>query len=104
MNDEECKIIIKELDSKKADEFNKKHPWFGKNVFVETTKHVFPKKNENKIEKCARCKKELGWKLMHCHEIINEWLCNKCDEEFDLFFEKFKDLFLSNKELSNDER
>jgi hypothetical protein len=42
-SEEECK---KELDRKAAEEFNKDHPWLGKNVFEETVKHVFPKEGE----------------------------------------------------------
>jgi hypothetical protein len=37
--------------------FNKDHLWFGKDVFEETVKHVFPKKDEI-IEEwggCCRC-------------------------------------------------
>lgn len=37
----ECKVVYKEIDSKTSDKFLKNHPWFGKNIFSETIKHVF---------------------------------------------------------------
>jgi len=38
---------MKEIDEQAAKEFKKNHPWFGKDIFAETIKHVF--KNDEKI-------------------------------------------------------
>ncbi len=48
------------------------------------------------MEKCARCKVEYGWKNMRCHQILNDWLCDKCELLFDKEFESFKTSFLNN--------
>jgi hypothetical protein len=47
------------------------------------------------MEKCARCKKELGWQNMSCHQILNEWLCDECEELYKTYFEMFKQYFLN---------
>ena len=54
------------------------------------------------MEKCARCKNPFGWKKMHCHEVLNEWLCAKCEKSYHTFFEKFKQEFLNDNDSTED--
>ncbi len=40
---------------------------------------------------------------MHCHDYMNEWLCDKCYDLFPEYFEKFKKQFLCNKDCEKEE-
>ena len=90
----ECKMVVKDLELEKSEKFKEKHLWFGKDIHTQVVEHVFGM--ESKIEKCAKCKKELGWQKMHCHEVINEWLCDICENDYSTNFEKFKKTFLNS--------
>lgn len=89
--EKECKIFMKDASVESKKNFNEKHSWFNKEVQVKNCK-----KKEECIEKCARCKNELGWKKMQCHDYLNEWLCKNCEDIFSKEFIEFKNQFIGN--------